>query len=303
MMGLRKRLPPPNSLVAFEAAARHLNFTHAANELGVTQAAVSRQISGLEGHMGLALFQRNGARVALTHAGERLYHSVAMALGHIATTVDELKELERDEHLLISTTVATLNYWLAPRMAGFRKRHPEVKVRLMASDPFVIPNLDSDTVAILHGDGRWPGVRAIKLFDSDIVAVCTPDYAKKLGRKPSAADLMEFSLLQLDEMRRPPLNWRLWLAANGVPSSNAPNVTTIENVQLLIQAIMDDEGIGLLWSHVAEPLLASGVLVQPLSASQRLKDAAYYLIYPQQEPTPRPVALFRDWLAVETGSA
>lgn len=303
MIGLRKRLPPPNSLVAFEAAARHLNFTHAGTELGVTQAAVSRQISGLEGQLGLALFQRNGARVSLTHAGERLYHSVSMALGHIATTVDELKELERDEHLLISTTVATLNYWLAPRMAGFRKLHPEVKVRLMASDPFVLPNLDRDTVAILHGDGRWPGVRAVKLFDADIIAVCTPSYAEQLDPLPTAVDLPKYSLLQLDEIRRPPLNWRLWLAANGVPNDRAPEVTTIENVQLLIQAITDDEGIGLLWSHVAEPLLASGVLVQPLSASQRLKDAAYYLIYSQHEPTPRPVALFRDWLTQATGRA
>ncbi len=176
MVSLRRRLPPANSLVVFEAAARHLNFTRAAKELGVTQAAVSRQMQLLEEHLGTAMFQRTPRHLKLTPAGQRLYKAVTMGLEHIAGTAVELRRIGPEADLTVSSSVTFASYWLMHRVAKFRAAHPEIELKLVASAP--VSDLASAGVdlAVRYGSGRWPGVRTARLMDNEIFPVCAPGY-------------------------------------------------------------------------------------------------------------------------------
>src|SRR5262249_3922328 len=176
MIALRKRLPPANSLVVFEAAARYLNFTRAAKELGVTQAAVSRQMQLLEEHLGTVLFQRSPRSLKLTPAGLRLHKAVTMGLEPIAGTAVELRRSGPQADLTVSTSVTFASYWLMSRVAKFRAAHPEIELKLVASAP--VGDLASAGVdlAVRYGSGRWPGVRTVRLMDNEIFPVCAPGH-------------------------------------------------------------------------------------------------------------------------------
>ena len=135
MASLRKALPPVNSLVVFESAARHLNFTHAAEELGVTQAAVSRQIHLLEEHLGAPLFERLPRRLKLTKDGERFWRAVSSGLDHIAGAATDIRRAHAASEVTIATSVTFASYWLMARLMEFRSRHPAVEIRLVAASP------------------------------------------------------------------------------------------------------------------------------------------------------------------------
>jgi DNA-binding transcriptional LysR family regulator len=202
MVSLRRRLPPANSLVVFEAAARHLNFTRAAKELGVTQAAVSHQLQLLE-DISARRCSSAPRHLKLTPAGQRLYKAVTMGLEHIAGTAVELRRIGPEADLTVSSSVTFASYWLMHRVAKFRAAHPEIELKLVASAP--VSDLASAGVdlAVRYGSGRWPGVRTARLMDNEIFAVCAPGYhaATSLSQP---ADLLDEVLLHLAEYDR---NW------------------------------------------------------------------------------------------------
>jgi LysR family glycine cleavage system transcriptional activator len=220
MVSLRRRLPPANSLVVFEAAARHLNFTRAAKELGVTQAAVSRQMQLLEDHLGTAMFQRTPRHLKLTPAGQRLYKAVTMGLEHIAGTAVELRRIGPEADLTVSSSVTFASYWLMHRVAKFRAAHPEIELKLVASAP--VSDLASAGVdlAVRYGSGRWPGVRTARLMDNEIFAVCAPGYRAATSLS-QPADLLDEVLLHLAEYDRNWVTWDAWLKSFGVAGRRA----------------------------------------------------------------------------------
>jgi LysR family glycine cleavage system transcriptional activator len=298
MTGLRTKLPPANSLVVFEAAARHLNFTRAAAELNVTQAAVSRQIQTLEVHLGVPLFRRLHRALQLTRDGQRLYQAVAMGLEHIANTAADIRRLRHDAELTVSSSVTFASYWLMSRVAKFRAAHPDVELRLVASAPVRDLAVAGIDLAIRYGSGRWPEVEATHLMDNEIFPVCAPAYLKTRPRLRAPADLLNETLLHLVEFDRNWVTWESWLRNFGVEESPSSRGLEFDNYLILVQAALDGQGIALGGGRLAEDSVARGALVRPIEASLR-SERAFHVITPRDMPLSEPAKLFRDWILEE----
>jgi LysR family glycine cleavage system transcriptional activator len=299
MAGLRMRLPPANSLVAFEAAARQLNFTRAAKELGVTQAAVSRQIQILESHLGINLFQRTPRALKLTPAGQRLHKSVTMGLEHIAGTAAELKRNGPSADLTVSSSVTFASYWLMSRIAKFRALNPDIELKLVASAPVGDLASAGIDVAVRYGSGRWPGVEAIHLMDNQVFPVCSPDYLAAHNGLKEPRDLLRGVLLHLVEYDRNWVTWEAWLKSFGVEEKPRQRGLSFDNYLVLIQAALDGQGIALGGGRLAEDFISRGTLVRPISATLG-SDQGFYLLYPLDVPLSKPAKLFRDWILTES---
>ena len=298
MVSLRAKLPPPNALVTFEAAARHRNFTRAAAELGVTQAAVSRQIRSLEDHLGVPVFRRAPKGLQLTRDGQRLFQAVTMGLEHIATTAADIRRVRGDAEVTVSTSVTFASYWLMSRVAKFRAAFPDVELRLVASAPVANMAVAGIDLAVRYGNGRWPGVGATHLLDNEVFPGCTPGYLE--GRPPlkEPADLLGETLLNLVEYDRNWVTWEAWLREFGVAEKPARRGPQFDNYLILIQAALGGQGIALGGGRLADDFLASGALVRPIAATLR-SDSAFYLLVPREVPLSEPAAKFRDWVLAE----
>jgi LysR family glycine cleavage system transcriptional activator len=299
MAGLRMRLPPANSLVAFEAAARQLNFTRAAKELGVTQAAVSRQIQILESHLGINLFQRTPRALKLTPAGQRLHKAVTMGLEHIAGTAGELKRNGPSADLTVSSSVTFASYWLMSRIAKFRALNPDLELKLVASAPVGDLASAGIDVAVRYGSGRWPGVEAVHLMDNQVFPVCSPDYLAAHNGLKEPRDLLREVLLHLVEYDRNWVTWEAWLKSFGVAEKPRQRGLSFDNYLVLIQAALDGQGIALGGGRLAEDFISRGTLVRPIAATLG-SDQGFYLLYPLDAPLSKPAKLFRDWILTES---
>ncbi len=298
MASLRNKLPPANSLVTFEAAARHLNFTRAAAELSVTQAAVSRQVQLLEDNLGLRLFERRARGLSLTAAGRRLHEAVTMGLGHIATTAADLRRVRRAGELTVSTSVTFANYWLMSRVAKFRAAHPEVQLRLVASAPVRDLTASGIDLAVRYGGGDWPGAEAVHLLDNHVFPVCAPSYMARRRPLQSVTDLLQETLLHLVEYDRNWVSWEAWLAAMGVTAPPRGPSLEFDNYLVLTQAVLDGQGIALGGGRLAEDFLARGVLIRPIETMLR-SEQSFYLLIPTDQPMTPQAKAFRDWILVE----
>ena len=298
MASLRSKLPPVNSLVVFEAAARLMNFTRAAQELSVTQAAVSRQIQLLEDHLGTQLFQRQPRALKLTLPGHRLHKAVTMSLEHIANTVVDLRRIGPKADVTVATSVTFASYWLMAHIAKFRAANPEIELKVVASAPVSDLAAAGIDLAIRYGSGKWPGVQAIHLMDNEVFPVCSPDYLA--GRKPlkKPRDLLEESLLHLIEYDRNWVTWEAWLQNFGVPWKPAKRGLEFDNYLVLVQGALDGQGIALGGGRLAEDFIARGTLVRPISATLS-SSRGFYLLVPTDVPLSQPAKHFRDWIVGE----
>ena len=244
----RRRLPPLNALRAFEAAARHLSFTRAADELAVTQAAVSHQVKTLEEWLGLKLFQRENRTIYLTREGQTYLPAVRQALDTVAEATRRLLESDAQGPLTVSVLPSFAAKWLLPRLAAFRARHPEIDVRISSNDQPIDFARDDVDMAVRMGRGEWTGVTAIKFLEEDLFPVCAP--ALLAGAHPlnRPEDLRHHTLLH-DDMRQ---DWRTWLMAaggEGVDPQRGPGYT---DSALVIQAAVEGQGVALGRSAPAE---------------------------------------------------
>ena len=298
MVSLRSKLPPVNSLVVFEAAARLMNFTRAAQELSVTQAAVSRQIQLLEDHLGTQLFQRQPRALKLTLPGHRLHKAVTMSLEHIANTVMDLRRIGPKADVTVATSVTFASYWLMAHIAKFRAANPEIELKVVASAPVSDLAAAGIDLAIRYGSGKWPGVQAIHLTDNEVFPVCSPDYlqGRKALKKPR--DLLEESLLHLIEYDRNWVTWEAWLQNFGVPWKPAKRGLEFDNYLVLVQGALDGQGIALGGGRLAEDFIARGTLVRPISATLS-SSRGFYLLVPTDVPLSQPAKHFRDWIVGE----
>lgn len=298
MVSLRSKLPPVNSLVVFEAAARLMNFTRAAQELSVTQAAVSRQIQLLEDHLGTQLFQRQPRALKLTLPGHRLHKAVTMSLEHIANTVMDLRRIGPKADVTVATSVTFASYWLMAHIAKFRAANPEIELKVVASAPVSDLAAAGIDLAIRYGSGKWPGVQAIHLMDNEVFPVCSPDYLA--GRKPlkKPRDLLEESLLHLIEYDRNWVTWEAWLQNFGVPWKPAKRGLEFDNYLVLVQGALDGQGVALGGGRLAEDFIARGTLVRPINATLS-SSRGFYLLVPTDVPLSQPAKHFRDWIVGE----
>lgn len=294
---LRRKLPPMNALVVFEAAARRLNFTHAARELAVTQAAVSRQIALLEDDLGTALFRRLHRSLELTREGERLRQAVTMGLEHIANAAVDIRRARKPGEVTLSTSVSFASYWLIERLAKFRALHPDVELRVVASAPVRDLASAGIDIAIRYGSGDWPGVKAVHLFDNEVWPVCAPAYLG--GRQLKApAELLHETLLHLEQYDRNWVTWPAWFEAFGVAGEADRPGFTYDHYQMLIQAALRGQGVALCGGRLAEDFVARGTLVRPLPHALG-SERCFYLLYPEDVPLSPGAVLVRDWLIAE----
>jgi LysR family glycine cleavage system transcriptional activator len=301
MPRLRKTLPPVNSLVIFESAARHLNFTHAAEELGITQAAVSRQVQLLEDHLGRTLFNRLPRGLQLTTEGARFQRAVTRGLEHIADVAVEIRRTGGPDEITVSTSVTFASYWLMARLMKFRAAHPDVELRLVASRPVHDLAAAGIDLAVRYGSGQWPDVEAIRLFDNEIVPVCAPRYLA--GRAPmrEPAELLDERLLHLSKFDRNWVTWEAWFRAFGITERPRRRGIGFDNYLVLLQSALRGDGIALCGRRLAEDFITRGDLIRPVGAALR-SEQAFYLLHPKHVALSRNAELFRDWLLAEAKS-
>ncbi len=298
MQRLRDRLPPANSLIVFECAARQLSFTRAAEELRVTQAAVSRQVQLLEAHLGVRLFARRHRVIALTPEGLRFQQAVSIGLAHIAGAADELRREQDAADVTISSSVTFASYWLMSRIAKFRAQFPEVDVRLVASAKARDLAATGIDLAIRYGRGEWPGALADEMFENEIFPVCAPAYLDASAPLERLSDLSRATLLHLTQYDRNWVTWETWFRAFDLGEPVRGRGLFFDNYMILLHAAVRGEGVALCGGRLAEDLIARGELVRPIDSSLQ-SDFSFYLLHPAGRPLRPDAARFRDWLLAE----
>ncbi len=287
------RLPPLGSIRAFEAAARHLSFTRAAAELGMTQAAVSWQIKTLEENLGQKLFHRQPRRLALTAVGAALAPGVADAFLRLqAAFAAATLEASASAVLSIGAVPTFANNWLVPRLGRFQLAHPGVAVRLDAENAGGDFGRDGMDVAIRIGEGPWPGLTAHRLMPVAMTPVCRPEW---LAGVTEPADLLTLPLLQPFDI------WQPWFEAAGVQLAGArPTIAaTFPRQHMAGRAAIGGQGVALLNPAFFDIPLGDGRLVRPFELVWRDPARDYWLVYPPAAEAEPKVAAFRDWLLAE----
>ena len=293
------RLPPLNALRTFEAAARHLSFTKAAEELFVTQAAVSHQIRLLEEHLGAPLFRRMSRALMLTEEGQVLLPAVREAFDRLSAGVRRVRDLCCGGALTISTTPSFAASWLAGRLARFQALHPEIELQLSATPRLVEFAREGIDCGIRYGMGDWPGLVSLRLFKTALVPVCSPMLLDGANPLRCPEDLAHHTLLHaLDD----PDDWRLWLRAAGVGGIDPTRGLKFDSVPLVVQAAISGAGVGIGRRQLVEAELAAGRLVAPFDLE--LPDqCAYYFVAPEATAEQPKVAAFRAWLVAEVAGS
>lgn len=298
MSHFRKRLPPVNALVVFEAVARHLSFTAAARELGVSQAATSRQVLILESHLDVRLFDRARKRIRLTKAGERLYHALSMSLNHLAGITDDLRRDGRRNGLTVATSIAFSAFWLMPRLTAFHTAHPDVELRLVTSDSDADLFAAEVDVAVVYGSGQEPGRSSRRLFGDEVIAVAQPGYFYARPMPTDVAGLMRETLLHLESDQPTWLTWADWLERCGAAVTGKLPGPQFNNYAITIQAASDGRGVALGWRRLLQQQIESGRLAQVLPATI-VPEAAYHLLTPDKRRQDATVRAFETWMTAE----
>ncbi|HEY0043312.1 MAG TPA: LysR substrate-binding domain-containing protein [Allosphingosinicella sp.] len=288
-----RRLPPLPAIRVFEAAARHENFTRAAAELGMTQAAVSYQIRLLEERLGVPLFTRSKQRVSLSDAGRRVAPLVTGAFDGLSEAFASL--VEEDEGVLTISTAQTfaLN-WLAPRLGSFQIEQPALAVRLQTGNELVDFAADDVDVAVRMGHGGWPGLRQHFLFRLCGTPMCAPDFAERHGIR-TPADVMRVPRLSPEDIW-----WNLWAAEVGIaaPDGSGPPGIRLDSQVAEGQAALAGHGIGILTPLYWRAELASGRLVTPFG-KMISEGRGLWLVYPEHKRGRAKIRAFREWLLRE----
>lgn len=288
---MSKRLPPLNSLKVFDAAARHLSFTRAAEELFVTQAAISHQIKGLEDFLGLKLFRRRNRSLLLTEEGQSYYLDIKEIFSSLNEATRKLQARSAKGALTVSLLPSFAIQWLVPRLASFNQAHPDIDVRIQAVDREEDKLADDVDIAIFYGRGNWPGLRVEKLYAEYLLPVCSP--LLLTGDQPlqSPADLHRVTLLH-DASRR---DWQSWVRQAGQPQINVQQGPIFSHSSMVLQAAIHGQGVALANNVMVQGELTSGRLVCPFREVLSSKNA-FYLVYHDSQAELGKIAAFRQWI-------
>jgi len=296
---MHRSLPPLRALRAFEAAARHLSFAQAAAELGVTPGAISHQIKALEDWLGAPLFYRLARALRLTEAGEAALPFLTEGFDRLSDGTARM-QARKDEHLLtVSVSPGFGSLWLVPRLDRFRRKHPDIEVRIDGTDRLVnIAGGEAD-VAIRYGHGGYADVQSDQLFAMRATPVCSPELQSKNPALQKPSDLKNHTLLHV-EWKEAEGSWRTWLLAAGAADVDPLRGPRFTKEEMAVRAALDGEGVALIGDRMAADHLASGRLVRPFNAELSTPLVfAYFLLSAfgrQDEPK---IMRFRDWLLDE----
>ena len=281
---------PLSALRIFEAAARLKSFTRAADELGVSQAAVSWQVKALERRLDQALFRRLPREVVLTSGGERLARAASEAMNLLRAALSDLTDT--GEGVLAITALESLAIqWLAPRIGAFQLAHPKIAVRLETSGRMVDLNHEGFDVALRSGSGDWPGMESLRLFHAGRTPLCAPQMREELGGLARPEDLLTAPLVGLDE------EWAEWFTAAGVTAPHArKGGRLISDLQAIeVASALAGRGVALGSPVLFAPEISQGRLVQPFDINF-MQSEGYWLVYPKDRRRAPKIAVFRDWL-------
>lgn len=294
-----RRLPSMKALCAFEASARHLSFTKTAEELNVTQAAISHRVRTLEEGLNVQLFRRFNRRLELTDAGRLYLQLIRKALSMIGTAADRASELETLGPVRVSAVISFANKWLLPRLKEFKRQYPETDVLVTADDTLVDLGRDAFDMSIRYGRGRYLDVRVDLLMKDQFIPVCSPTLLDGPYPLRTPADLRHHTLLHdlaSSDENRP--GWAHWIELTGVAGIDPFLGPGFNLWGMLIDAAVASQGVALAPIALAECDIKAGRLIQPFGPALP-SDDAYWVVSNRDAVDRADVRIFRDWLMSE----
>jgi DNA-binding transcriptional LysR family regulator len=299
MQNFKRLLPSASSLIVFEAAGRHENFTRAAEELGMTQAAVSYAVRAMEDQLGVPLFHRSHRNVALTEAGARFHADVSAGLARIQKLAEAIRAKRRETNVTLAASTAFASMWMLPRLNRLREDLPDIDLRIQTS----VRDLDLDEEPIPLGvrggnPANWPRYHAALLAPEVITAVASPAFIEAHGMPQTPSDLLGHRLIHLEEPVRQACDWPEWFASAGLAYPARSRRLAINDYVLVLQAVLAGEGIALGWQHLIERQVKSGALV-PVGQHVLATDLAFYIVWPRSRELNQQARRVRDWLLAE----
>lgn len=296
-------IPGTRALRTLEAAGRHLNFTRAADELGLTPAAVSHQIKELEQQLGIVLFSRTSRMIELTEAGMLIHEAASEALERLARAVARARRIKRGTMEIRVTADATFaSKWLLPRLDRFRRREPHYALRFDISEELRDFGYDDIDIGIRFGAGVYTGLMAERLFDNVIIPVCSPLLLKNGPPLDEPRDLLAHTLVHVEWSRQGVTwpNWRMWMAAAGIEDFDDSQCVLFEDTSHAVHAALEGNVVALADFAMVANDLSSGRLVRPFDIGVKMPpDFAYYLVYPLEAASDARIKAFRDWIVEE----
>ncbi|MGH8806337.1 MAG: LysR substrate-binding domain-containing protein [Noviherbaspirillum sp.] len=292
-------IPPLDAIRGFVAVARRMSITLAAQDLCLTQSAVSRQIQKLEQHLGTPLLVRQHRAIALTEAGERLFHLASPWLDRLADYSDAVRASVRSGRtrpVTITAGIGITSLWLLPRLGALQAAHPHLDVRMATSPRILDLKLEGIDLAIRYCRDADAPAGAVRLFGEKVLPVANKSVAARAFRSPKA--LLHEVLLELDERTRPWLRWSDWLGAIGFPDAKPKATLHFNQYDQVIQAAIEGRGVALGRAALVLPMLKDGRLVAQADAQLGNSDYAYWLIDGSESPR-NEVKVFRDWIVRE----
>ena len=288
---MAKRFPPLNSLRAFEASARHLSFTKAAEELHVTQAAISHQIKSLEEYLGVTLFLRRNRQLLLTDEGQRYWPQIRDMFENLLAATEQVRAQGATGALTVSVVPTFATLWLVPRLADFSVHYPEIDVRVRATDiPADFLREDVD-IAIYYGDGKYPGLKTDRLFEEFLTPVCAPGLATPERPLDKPADLHYHTLLHDTDTSA----WSRWLQEADVKGVSPSHGPVFSHSGMVLQAARHSQGVALGSSVVSRMDTDTGRLMELFDITIP-SGYAYDLVYPVASEGRPKISAFRDWI-------
>jgi LysR family glycine cleavage system transcriptional activator len=291
---MARKLPPLNSLPCFESAARHLNFSKAAEELSVTPGAVSRAIKHLEDQLNVQLFERETRSVRLTAVGEPYARAVRDALEQLAAATAVATTRRSESTLNVTTSDGFAGRWLVPRLYRFHSAHGAIDVRVSATGKLTNFRGDGIDIAIRYGGGNYPGLTSEFLMDEEVFPVCSPRLLKGPHPLRRPEDLKHHTLIR-DTY---PIDWAAWLSSAGVKGVNPRRGLTFDSYTFAVEAAVKGEGVVLGRTMLVADDLAAGRLIRPFKHTLKAV-SSFYVVYPPEAIRQRKVRVFRDWLFSE----
>lgn len=291
---MARRLPPLNALRAFEAAARHESFTRAAEELCVTQGAVSHQVKALEARLGVKLFTRKSQRLSITAAGREYVAVVRDALDRISLGTERLLQQQSSGVLTVSTSPNFASKWLVHRLGRFAESHPSINLRISASMDHIDFSSEDVDVAIRHSEGNETGLHVTRLYTEELFPVCSPKLLRGKAALRKPADLIRHKFLHLDNQQ----DWAKWLETVGVKGADLSRGFVLDQASMVIDAAVDGQGIALARTALTAHDILAGRLVRPFSRALEVP-YSYWIVCPKATSQLPKIVTFRNWLISE----
>ncbi|MCB1445136.1 MAG: transcriptional regulator GcvA [Rhizobiaceae bacterium] len=299
-----RALPGTRALRTLVSAGRHLNFTRAADELGLTPAAVSYQIKEIEDQIGARLFVRSSRSIHLTPEGEILFEAATEALDTLGRAASRVRKMSRSVTTQLKVTLDPhfATKWLMRRVENFRKRQPGIELRFEVSYELREFDVDDIDVAIRYGGGKYPGLTTNRLFDNVVVPVCSPRLLKSGRALTEPRDLMHHTLAHIEWSRQGVTwpNWQIWMAAAGIHDFDDSRVVVFGTSSDAVEAALAGEAVALADFAMVANDLSEGRLIRPFELSIKAPaEFAYFLVYPNESAADPRIVAFRDWLLEE----